>query len=305
MEGGVKTMTESIHNSQKGSNNTQIGEQNNTENIDNSTTDNSIELHIENTANNNRSTVLVDNHPTVFVGASIDDVTRIVTNLFIDNFPRMQQIAKETAEMRTRELWNEIVAKMISNGITDLSPFMKTDVQYVLYEAQKGYARFATADLLSSLSSLIAERVKQDSSELCLKVAIDQAISIVPMLSQEHLNYLSLLFIVKSTQITNIVDISSLQSRLNYLCNSFPITSKNTILHLDTLGCLRISLGDSCEVLSKTYGLEKDRIKEICPDSIKLLSGDHRTSNIGTILAILNAEQKTSYKFDPTIWIHS
>ena len=295
-------MSEIISNTLKGSNNTQIGQQNNTENIDNS-----IDLHIENTLNDNSSKFVVNNHPTVFVGASIDidDVTRIVTNLFLDNFPRMQQIAKETAENRAKELWDEAVSKMLSSGVTNLSPFMETDVQYVLYEAQKGYARFATADLLETLSSLISERVKQDTGELCLKVAIDQAISIAPMLSEDHLNYLSLLFIIKHTKMSEVVDIPSMQAWLSYLDNAFPITSANSILHLDTLGCLRLALGNSCEILSQSYGIEKNKVEQICPHSIKSLPGDYGTSNIGTILAILNAEQKTYYKFDPTMWIHS
>lgn len=293
-------MSEIISNTLKGSNNTQIGQQNNTENIDNS-----IDLHIENTLNDNSSKFVVDNHPTVFVGASIDDVTRIVTNLFLDNFPRMQQIAKETAENRAKELWDEVVSKMLSSGVANLSPFMETDVQYVLCEAQKGYARFATADLLATLSSLISERVKRDDGELCLKVAIDQAIAIAPMLSEVHLNYLSLLFIIKHTKTNEVVDFSSMQTWLSYLDNAFPITSTNSILHLDTLGCLRLALGNSCEILSQSYGIEKNKVEQICPHSIKSLTGDYGTSTIGTILAILNAEQKTYYKFDPTIWIHS
>lgn len=295
-------MSEIISNTLKGSNNTQIGQQNNTENIDNS-----IDLHIENTLNDNSSKFVVNNHPTVFVGASIDidDVTRIVTNLFLDNFPRMQQIAKETAENRAKELWDEAVSKMLSSGVTNLSPFMETDVQYVLYEAQKGYARFATADLLETLSSLISERVKQDTGELCLKVAIDQAISIAPMLSEDHLNYLSLLFIIKHTKMSEVVDIPSMQAWLSYLDNAFPITSANSILHLDTLGCLRLALGNSCEILSQSYGIEKNKVEQICPYSIKSLAGDYGTSNIGTILAILNAQQKTHYRFNPSIWIHS
>lgn len=297
-------MTE-ISNAQKGSYNTQIGQQNNTENIDKSVTDNSVDFNVENTLNDNSSNVFVDNHPTLFIGASIDDVTRIVTNLFLDNFPRMQQIAKETAETRAKELWDEAVSKMLSSGVTNLSPFMETDVQYVLYEAQKGYARFATADLLETLSSLISERVKQDTGELCLKVAIDQAISIAPMLSEDHLNYLSLLFIIKHTKMSEVVDIPSMQAWLSYLDNAFPITSANSILHLDTLGCLRIALGSSCKIISKTYGIEEHTVEQICPHSIKSLAGDYGTSNIGTILAILNAQQKTHYRFNPSIWIHS
>ena len=296
-------MSTNISNVQKGDNNIQIAEQNNTENIDNSSTDNSVKLYVENKLNDSSTEVNIDNHTTVYLGPSIEDVTRIVTNLFLDNYPRMQQLAKETAEARAKELWDETIAKMLSKDVADLSPFMEPDVQYVIYEAQKGYARFATPELLSTLSSLIAERVKQDDTELCLKVAIDQAISIAPMLSDEHLNYLSLLFFIKSIKMLNIIDISSLQSWLEFICTTFPITSENSIFHLDTLGCLRLSIGNSCKRLSKTYGIEQSKIEEICPDNVKLLTGDYGTSNVGTILAISNIEHKTNYRFDPQMWI--
>ena len=238
-------------------------------------------------------------------GLSPQDACKVVIDLFYDNFPKLQKEANVIVEKRVTELMNEIASKLMKNNVTDMSPLADPDVQYIVYEAQKGYARFATEELLSTLSSLVSERVKQHDADLCLKVAIDQAITIAPMLSQEHLNYLSLLFIVKHTKIKGVVDISSMELWLNSLNDSFHINCEDAILHLDALGCLRISLGKSCQVLSRIYGIQESEIEKICPDNIKMLHGDYGTSNIGTILAILNAENKIDVKFNPTTWIHS
>ncbi len=240
-----------------------------------------------------------------YYGLSPQEACKMAMELFYDNFPKLQEEANALVKKRVKILMDEIAVQLCKKNITDMSPLAEPDVQYAVYEAQKGYARFATADLLKTLSSLISERVKQDDGELCLKVAIDQAISIAPMLSEDNLNYLSLLFIIKHTKNSEVVDIPSLQAWLSYLDNAFPITSGNSKLHLETLGCLRLALGNSCKILSKNYQIEQHEIEQMCPHSIKSLSGDYGTSYIGTILAILNAEQKICYKFDPTIWIHS
>ena len=296
-------MSENITNTQKGSNNMQIGEQNNFENIDNSITDNSVQFHIKNTSNDNSSQIHIDNRPNVFIGPSLEDVNRIVTNLFLDNFPRMQMIAKDEAEKRMNELWDKIVACLIQKGITNLSPFMETDVQYVLYEAQKNYARFATPDLLSKLSSLIAERVKHDDDGMCLKVAIDQAISVIGMLTPAQLDYLSALFLTTKVKYKNIESLEQLKKQFDYLDNIFSKSKFSNWQHLNMLGCLQLDLPNVCEYNAKLYNFNVTDVEKICPKNIKDLSGDYSTSPIGTIIAIIHAEQKTNLRFDPKIWI--
>lgn len=300
MEAMVKQMSENITNTQKGSNNMQIGEQNNFDNIDSS-----VQFHIENTSNDNSSQIHVDNRPNIFIGPSLEDVTRIVTNLFLDNFPRMQMIAKEEAEKRMNELWYKIVECLTEKGVTNLTPFMETDVQYVLYEAQKNYARFATPDLLSKLSSLIAERIKHDGDDMCLKVAIDQAISVIGMLTPAHLDYLSALFLTTKVKFANIQSLEQLKKQFDYIDNTFSKSKFSNWQHLNMLGCLQLDLPNVCKYNAKLYNFNVTDVEKICPKNIKDLSGDYSTSPIGTIIAMTHAEQKTFFRFDPKIWIHN
>ena len=275
-----------IINNQKGSNNTQIGEQNN---------------HTE----NKNMVVHVETHSNTYMGASLEEVTKLVTNLFLDNFPRMQQIAKDTVEARINELWENIVEKLSKEGITNFSPFMEPDVQYVLYEAQKGYARFATNDMLANLSSLIAERIKNDDGDMCLKVTIDQAISIIPMLSSAQLDYLALQFLTTKVKFNNIHNLDDLKRHFEYLDATFSTAHISNWQHLNMLGCLQLELPDICKSNAINYKLNIEDIEKICPKNFRILNGDYSTSPIGTIIAIIYAEQKTNYHFDPTIWIHN
>lgn len=246
----------------------------------------------------------INNNPIIYLGPTLEEVTSLVMKLFLDNFPRMQLIAKEEAEKRMNELWNKIVECLTEKGVTNLTPFMETDVQYVLYEAQKNYARFATPDLLSKLSSLIAERIKHDDDGMFLKVAIDQAIAVIGMLTPAQLDYLSALFLTTKVKFTNIQSLEQLKNQFDYIDNTFSKSKFSNWQHLNMLGCLQLDLPNVCKYNAKLYNFNVTDVEKICPKNIKDLSGDYSTSPIGTIIAITHAEQKTFFRFNPKIWIH-
>ena len=242
---------------------------------------------------------------TINGGPSIEEITRVFTNLFLDNFPRLQKIAKETAEERIVELREEILSALASSETKDLSPFMAVDVQYMLYEAQKNYARFATPDLLKKLSVLILKKIQSNDEEIAFKATVDKAISIVGMLSSAQLDYLSLLFITSKVKFNNIFTLEDLKAHFEYLDSVFSYAQRSNWQHLNMLGCLQLDLPDICEINAKNYKLNISDVQKICPKNISNLSGDYSVSPLGALIGIIHAEQKTSFKFNPKIWIHN
>ena len=73
---------------------------------------------------------------------------------------------------------------------------------------------------------------------------------------------------------------------------------------MNSLGCLELDLGDVCERLSKVYSFKKEDVEKICPVNIKDLHCDYSPSHVGIIIAIINSNNKTDYRFDPHIWIN-
>ena len=69
------------------------------------------------------------------------------------------------------------------------------------------------------------------------------------------------------------------------------------------LGCLQIFILDIADNQSKVYGLNKENVDKICPNILKQLEGDYSTSYVGTVLAIINAQQKTGFDFKMETWI--
>ena len=236
-------------------------------------------------------------------GLSLEDATRILMNLFLDNFPRLQQIAAETAKQRAEELCQETVNKLSQNGLNDFSAFEDPDVQYDFWEAQKDYARFGKREMLENISSLIASRVKFNNEDY-IKIVIDRALSVVSYLSQEQLDYLSLLFLCKRVKFHSINTIEKLKSTLDYWDHIFNPGSFSAISLLNSLGCLELFIESTSKMMAEAYGFPEGTIKEICPNTIANLAADYGPTQIGAVLAIVNIENKTDNRFELETWIH-
>ena len=242
----------------------------------------------------------------VYEGLSPSEACKLATDLFTDNFPKLQAQAMETVNKRVDELMSDIAIKLEQKSPSSMSAFAEPDVQCAIYEAQKSYARFGTKEMLSTLSSLIATRIeKNDNENICLKVAIDKAIEISGLLSAKHLDYLALLFSVTQIKNNEIKNTHQLEKYLFLLDQSFPNIDFSGVPYLNMLGCLQLRLFDVTETLGNIYGFPKGVVRQVCPDNILKLSGDYATSHIGTILAIAHLEMKTPLELDPEIWIHS
>lgn len=239
-----------------------------------------------------------------YYGLTPQEACNEAIQLFYDNFPRLQADAKALVEKLVRELMDEIAAKLSKEQIVDMSPFGQPDVQYVMLEAQKGYARFGTTESLELLSTLVVERIKQDVGDVCLKITIDKAISIAGQLTSAQMDYLSLLFIVTLVKFNNIQSLEQLNKHLKYLTTVFSAAQNVNFEFLNMFGCFQLDLGSASERLAARYNLNVADVDMICPQMLKDMVGDYRTSPVGTIIAIINAEQKTGYHFDPKIWIH-
>lgn len=237
-------------------------------------------------------------------GMQPQEACQLAINLFMDNFPKLQQIAADTARERADEFCRTTIEKLQHANVRDYSAFTDPDVQYILYDAQKNYARFGTKQMLGTLTDLVANRVT-NNDEFILKVTIDKAISIASMLTPKQLDYLSLLFLCTRVKIHHVHSLDDLESFLKRICDMFPTSPYDTsITYLAMLGCLQISLPQPVKDLAMAYGFTETDVNNICPQRVKDLRTDYGISDIGIMLAITHIEQKTSYTFDPHNWIH-
>ena len=151
-------------------------------------------------------------------GMQPQEACQLAINLFMENFPKLQQIAADTARERVEEFCKTTIEKLQHANVQDYSAFSDPDVQYVLFDAQKHYARFGTKEMLGTLTDLVANRVA-NNDDFVLKVTIDKAVSVASMLTPQQLDFLSLLFLCTKVKYTHIQTLEQLETHLKELCS--------------------------------------------------------------------------------------
>lgn len=239
----------------------------------------------------------------VNVGVSPQAASQIAINLFMENFPKLQEEARRVAQERADAFCNATISKLEKEGVKDYFAFKDPDVQYALLEAQKKYARLGTAEMLETLSSLICKRVQNDK-DFELKIAIDKAIEIAPMLKMEQLNYLTLLFYAKRVVFRDTKTLEDFSNIYAEIAKKYNIVDLNSISYLNIHGCLQIHLGSVLADYSEKFGKTEEELEKMCPLILKqFIHNDYAPSYVGIILAIINIEIKTGEKYDPHIWV--
>lgn len=239
-----------------------------------------------------------------YYGMTAEEASSLALKLFMDNFPKLQEEARNVARERAEELCKTILDKLKEQGKTEFNEFADPDVQYILNKSNQEYARFGTPTLHDLLSNLIVNRINYDN-DYYMKVLFDEAVDIVKSLSEVHLNYLSLIFLCKETQMNDINSIETLKAHCEYICSKMPIPEKmeSSIPFLNMLRLLTISLGRADKVYSDIYNLDVNKVKEILPPAMNSIPGDYSLTPVGIIIAIINARNKTDINFDFKTWI--
>ena len=62
-------------------------------------------------------------------------------------------------------------------------------------------------------------------------------------------------------------------------------------------------LGHSWEVLAKTYNMNKEEVKSICPKLFLNVPADYGLSYVGRVIAIMNVENKTGQTLSLETWL--
>lgn len=239
-----------------------------------------------------------------YEGLTPTQASQLAIDLFMDNFPKLQEAAMKTVQERVNEIIQEIVSKIEEKYAGNYAAFSKPDMQYILVEAEKGYARKGTPELCSILSSLIADRTACPENSY-LEMVLDKAIETAPSLLPAHLDYLTLIFLYKSVRFGDISTLDDLKKRYCEIHGVFHTPgTMNAISYFNMLGLLTISLGKGDKVLSKAYGFNQQETAQILPPEYTMIPSDYGLTPVGIVLAIFNAHSKWNQRFNLTTWIH-
>lgn len=240
-----------------------------------------------------------------YYGLTPEEATKIAMDLFYENFPKLQEEARKVVEERAEAFCNTVIDKLTSNGHSDFSEFKDPDLQYVLNLAQNEFARFGTDELLQTLSDIIITRVQYNNHHQ-LKVLLDKTIEIASFLSVDNLNYLTTIFYCKHLKRYTVRSIDDLKGLLEEVCHYFPVIGNAEQYYqlISPFNLFILYLGQADEVLSKTYNIDRDSIKQIMPKQFYKIHADYGLSPLGKILAIINNNSKSNNKIDLYRFLH-
>ena len=234
-----------------------------------------------------------------YIGISPEQAAKIAIDIFLDNFPKLQEEAGRIAKERAEAFCNEMMHKLADDQNCDYSASKDPDVQYILNKAQNKYARFGTDELLYCLTNLIVNRIKYND-DFQLKVLLDKSIDIVNVISDDQLNYLTMILYCKHLYRSNIKTIYDLLGLFHEIDVLFPVKG-NAVSYcgfLNSFNLLQINLGNPEEFFADNYKLSKEEVIKVMPDQFKKIPGDYGLSPLGRVIAIINYNAKASEQLD-------
>lgn len=128
-------------------------------------------------------------------GLSVSDVKVIAESVFLENYPKFAEKAKNEATRNKDEFTNALF-RLVEDKLMSSKyyVFEKPDLQFVLLEAMIIASRNDSKIKRDILSNLIIERINSDENEFA-EIVYNEAIKSMSLLTSEQINVLSILYI--------------------------------------------------------------------------------------------------------------
>jgi len=180
-------------------------------------------------------------------GLSVTDVKELARSVFIENFPKLQEVARIEAE-KNRDLFIIELDSKIQEKLNEeeINRFNKPDIQFVLKDAIISASRKDSKESRTILSNLIVDRVKNDGIEF-KEIVYNEAINTISRLTKNHLDILAFTFITRYARLVDIRDLDNLEKLLRQeTCPFMNFSSSNAqFQHLEYSDCANISVGST------------------------------------------------------------
>ncbi len=195
---------------------------------------------------------------TVHQGLTLNDVTSLFQTLFEANFPKLRNIAENSAKENVEKLRDQFFKKANGKlGEQDYIKFSDPDLQFILNKAIETSARKDSAELRGNLSNLLIKRVQLSASEDLKSIVYNEAIETVGKLTTHQLKIITLVFLVRYIKFSSIKSWQSFNECLEESLQPF-LDFKNTeteFQHIQYTGCGNISVleWDMVDIYFRTY----------------------------------------------------
>jgi len=257
------------------------------------------------------------------VGLQFSEVKEIFHLLLSENFPKLREIASQTATQNIENYLANFESKFAQNfDRIDVEKIKDPDVQFSFNEVVEASARKGSKVDSDVLSELIIERISKKSNDF-ISIVSSEAIKIVPKLTAEHISFLSLVHYLSSVTHSGLTDLRQLEQPASMIVsltsNSFELSHSNKqyLQFTGVLTSLNIMSNDFRAITKSRYEIVKDvaideleKLLEEKAPSYKKLMDIYKSSEIsqitltavGQMIALANLKRVLG-NLDYSIWI--
>ena len=170
---------------------------------------------------------------------TVSAVREVAKDVFMENFPRLRQVAHVEAERRIELFLSELDVRLSrSLSSEQVNKFNDPAILHSLNQALQATALQNEVALRKILADLIVKRVLEDESSL-KRIVYTEAIKTVPLLTSEMLDMLTLTFLIRRAHILDINDWNDFRSRVWPFIEQFLVFrgTQAELQHLEYAGC--------------------------------------------------------------------
>lgn len=178
-------------------------------------------------------------------GMTYDQVRQVALDVYYANAPELRELAKEVANARAEYITTDFLTRLVAKDPGALKNLADPDVQSVMFEAQKSYARSGEEDLEAVLVDLLVDRTTTVDRSL-RNLVLNEAITSVPKLTEAQRRSIALVFLLRFTRTTSsTVDdfMSTYVDELVAVGGDIP-SLQHDALHIEYVGAGSRSLGE-------------------------------------------------------------
>jgi hypothetical protein len=193
---------------------------------------------------------------TLNYGLTYQDAKALFTDLFKENFLKLQEEASTIATSRAEEITDGFLNKLAVNYPAAIANAKDPDFQMALLQVQREYARSGDKELGDILVDILVDRSAQSGRslrQLVLKDALDTA----PRLTPAEFAILTVLWWVRHVRcsVSNPIELSNAIRQSLIPFAGALTTNSAEYRHLESCGCLSVGIGqtDIVDVIRQMY----------------------------------------------------
>lgn len=178
-------------------------------------------------------------------GLTIDEARTVALDVFKSNAIELAGVAQGLAVARAEQLTNDFLTKLEGEMPDRADQLADPDVQSVVFQAQKEFARSGEDDLRVALVDLLAARVGEEDRNL-RTLALNEAIASAPKLTEKQRRAIAWVFYLRYTRAVGVGTPDAYYSRLEQetraLGPDVP-TGHADYQHIEYVGAGSLSIG--------------------------------------------------------------